>query len=169
MEKEKKQNKGNGVILAIKYIVPIVVALLIFLCFKLITGTYRTQEIDLDKYLSLVEGSKKSMIFVTSNDCNECDNTKELLEKMLQGSNIKTYELNIDNLSDNEKDKFMAKFEETREGITAPSLLMVKDNELVSSFYGPFDEDLIIEYLQNNELVKKINTDTNTDSSENNE
>ena len=165
--KKEEIKKYNELVLALKFIIPVVLAVLIFVCYKLIAGTYKMTEINLEKYNKLVEVNKQSLVFVTSNECDECDSTKELLKKMLQGSTIKTYELNIDTLSDDEKDKFMAKFEETKAGVTAPSLLIVKNNELVSFFYGPFDEDLVVSYLQDNSLVRQTKTSEN--SSENNE
>ena len=164
MEKTKKEAKNeeiakqNTIIMIIKYVLPIVVALIIFAIFKMVTGTYRMSEIDLNKYTSLVSGKKQSMIFVISNDCDTCTKTEDLLKKMLQGSNIKTYEINIDKLTDEEKDKFMDTLTETSDGMTAPALLMVKEYNLLSSFYGPFDEDLIIEFLQENNLVEKAKT-----------
>ena len=87
---------------------------------------------------------------------------------MLQGSNIKTYTINIDDLDDNGKNDFINTLAETREnGVTAPALLIVKENNLVSSFYGPFDEDLIITYLQQNGLVKTVNTNENSEEANN--
>lgn len=167
--KKEEIKKYNELVLALKFIIPLVLAILIFVCYKLIAGTYKMTEIDLEKYNKLVEVNKQSLVFVTSNDCTECDSTKELLNKMLQGSKIKTYELNIDTLDDTAKDKFMNKFEETKTGVTAPALLIVKNNELTSFFYGPFDEDLVITYLQDNSLVRQAKTSDETSTSESNE
>lgn len=164
---EVKEN-NNRVILIIKYVLPIVIAVLIFVGFKIAMNNYKMKAIDLAKYVSLVEGNKQSMIFVTSNDCDTCVRTTRLLKKMLQGSNIKTYTINIDDLDDNGKNDFINTLAETREnGVTAPALLIVKENNLVSSFYGPFDEDLIITYLQQNELVKTVNTSENSEEANN--
>ena len=157
--KNEEIAKQNTIIMLIKYVLPIVVALIIFAIFKFVTGTYRMSEIDLNKYTSLVSGNKQSMIFVVSNDCDTCTKTESLLKKMLQGSNIKTYEINIDKLTDEEKDKLMDTLTETSDGVTAPALLIVKEYNLLGSFYGPFDEDLVIEFLQENNLVKKANAD----------
>ncbi len=164
---EVKEN-NNRVILIIKYVLPIVIAVLIFVGFKIAMNNYKMKAIDLAKYVSLVEGDKQSMIFVTSNDCDTCVRTTRLLKKMLQGSNIKTYTINIDDLDDNGKNDFINTLAETREnGVTAPALLIVKENNLVSSFYGPFDEDLIITYLQQNGLVKTVNTNENSEEANN--
>ncbi len=165
---KKAEENNNRIILIIKYVLPIVIAVLIFVGIKIAMNNYKMKEIDLGKYISLVEGDKQSMIFVTSNDCDTCIRTTRLLKKMLQGSNIKTYTINIDDLDDNGKNDFINTLDETREnGVTAPALLIVKDNNLVSSFYGPFDEDLIITYLQNNGLVKTIETNENTEETSN--
>ena len=166
--KVEVKEDNNRVILIIKYVLPIVIAVLIFVGFKIAMNNYKMKAIDLAKYVSLVEGDKQSMVFVTSNDCDTCVRTTRLLKKMLQGSNIKTYTINIDDLDDNGKNDFINTLAETREnGVTAPSLLIVKDNNLVSSFYGPFDEDLIITYLQQNGLVKTVNTNENSEEASN--
>ena len=165
---KKAEENNNRIILIIKYVLPIVIAVLIFVGIKIAMNNYKMKEINLEKYISLVEGDKQSMIFVTSNDCDTCIRTTRLLKKMLQGSNIKTYTINIDDLDDNGKNDFINTLDETREnGVTAPALLIVKDNNLVSSFYGPFDEDLIITYLQNNGLVKTVETNENTEETSN--
>lgn len=166
--KVEVKEDNNRVILIIKYVLPIVIAVLIFVGFKIAMNNYKMKAIDLAKYVSLVEGDKQSMVFVTSNDCDTCVRTTRLLKKMLQGSNIKTYTINIDDLDDNGKNDFINTLAETREnGVTAPALLIVKDNNLVSSFYGPFDEDLIITYLQQNGLVKTVNTNENSEEASN--
>lgn len=166
--KVEVKEDNNRVILIIKYVLPIVIAVLIFVGFKIAMNNYKMKTIDLAKYVSLVEGDKQSMIFVTSNDCDTCVRTTRLLKKMLQGSNIKTYTINIDDLDDNGKNDFINTLAETREnGVTAPALLIVKENNLVSSFYGPFDEDLVIEYLQQNGLVKTVNTNENSEEASN--
>ncbi len=166
--KVEVKEDNNRVILIIKYVLPIVIAVLIFVGFKIAMNNYKMKAIDLAKYVSLVEGDKQSMVFVTSNDCDTCVRTTRLLKKMLQGSNIKTYTINIDDLDDNGKNDFINTLAETREnGVTAPALLIVKENNLVSSFYGPFDEDLIITYLQQNGLVKTVNTNENSEEANN--
>ena len=161
--KKEEIKKYNELVLSLKIIIPVVLAVLIFVCYKLIAGTYKMTDINVERYSKLIEAKRQSLVFVTSNECNECDSTKKLLNKMLQGSKIKTYELNIDTLSNEEKDEFMAKFEETKSGVTAPSLLIVKNNELVSFFYGPFDEDLVVSYLQDNSLVRQTKTSDNNE------
>lgn len=166
--KVEVKEDNNRVILIIKYVLPIVIAVLIFVGFKIAMNNYKMKAIDLAKYVSLVEGDKQSMVFVTSNDCDTCVRTTRLLKKMLQGSNIKTYTINIDDLDDNGKNDFINTLAETREnGVTAPALLIVKESNLVSSFYGPFDEDLVIEYLQQNGLVKTVNTNENSEEASN--
>lgn len=159
-EENEQIKKENTIIMVIKYVLPIVIALLIFVGFKISKSTYKMTEVNLTKYVELVSQDKQSMIFVTSSDCDLCDTTKALLVKMLQGSNIKTYEIKVDSLNEEELSKFMSVLDETKDGVTAPELLIVKSGKLVSGFDGPFDEDVIIEYLQNNGLVKKINTDS---------
>ena len=167
-KKEVKKENNDRVILVIKYVLPIVIAVLIFVGFKISMNNYKMKKIDVNKYISLVEGDKQSMVFVTSNDCDTCVRTTRLLKKMLQGSNIKTYTINIDDLDDSGKNDFINTLAETREnGVTAPALLIVKENNLVSSFYGPFDEDLIITYLQQNGLVKTVDTNENSEEANN--
>lgn len=150
-------NKSNTILLIIKFVLPVVVALLIFFGIKYVSKNYKMNVINLAKYEALVYENKQSFIFVISDDCVYCERTERLLKKMLQGSKIKTYEINIDSLSDEDKTRYMNVFDETKAGVTAPALLLVKDGNLLSHFYGPFDEDLIIEFLQENGLVKRVN------------
>ncbi len=148
-----------------KILIPIILGVLIFLCVRSLVINYKIIDIDVSKYEEVVASSDKSMVFIVSDDCLECDKAKDLLKKMLQGSKIKTYMINVDNLDDDEKLTFMSKFEETANGVYAPSVLLVSSNELKDKFYGPFDEDLVLKFLQDNELVKKVKID----SSETNE
>ena len=154
----KKKNKKNldltKYVVYLKYLIPLVVALVIFGCFKYVKSTYHMNEINVDKYLKLVKSERQSMVFVTSNDCETCDETKALLVKMLQGSDIVTYLVNVDDMNSDEKSTFMYALKETEQGVTSPSLLIIKEQNLIDSFFGPFDEDLIIQFLKNNNLIK---------------
>ena len=155
MKKNKKESKDfTKYLVYLKYLIPVVVAFIIFGCFKYVKSTYHMNEINVDRYLKLVSNEKQSMIFVTSNECTTCDETEALLVKMLQGSDIITYKINVDDMNEEDKTVFMSALKETEQGVTSPSLLMVKENNLIDSFFGPFDEDLIIEFLKNNNLIK---------------
>ena len=158
MKKKKEIKENNNIILVIKYVLPVVLALLIFVGFKISRSTYRMNTIGVEDYKKIVDKSTQSLVYITETDCEVCNSTKTLLVKMLQGSNIKTYEIVLNDLYEEQLETFMNTLEETKNGVTAPTLLIVKDGGLVSKFEGPFDEDLIISYLQDNDLVKKINT-----------
>jgi glutaredoxin len=153
--------RNNEIVSMVKYVLPVLIALIIFLGIKLSKSTYHMTEIKLDKYISIVEGSKDKLVFVTNSNCDSCTTTKELLEKMFQGSNIKTYLITLENMEEEEKQKLMNATEETKESIIAPALLVVGNNKVSYSFDGPFDEDEIIKFLQDASLLRKVETETN--------
>lgn len=160
-EREMLETQRNIYLAVLRYILPILIAVIIFLGFKLFESTYTLKDINLDKYVALVGGEKDSLVFITGDHCDTCDSTKELLEKLFEGSKIRTYELNISTLSNAEKETMMNTLEETKEGVTAPALLVVSKNKLNYGFYGPFDEDLVIQFLQDASLVRKISNEGN--------
>ena len=160
-----KDKKVDNDLTVYKILLPIVIAVFIFLVIKNLVFNYQMMPIDVDGYLNLVKGNDKSLVYVTSDDCAACEDAKKLLVKMLQGSKIKTYIINVDDYDDTKKLEFMNAFEETSDGVLTPALLMVQKDTLISSYYGPFDEDLVIKYLQDNELVKKVKIE-NSDNNE---
>ena len=153
--------RNNTVVTTIKYVLPILIAVIIFLCIKISKITYHMTEINIDRYITIVEGKKDKLVFVTNSNCDICEPTKELLEKMFQGSNIKTYLISLENMEEEDKQRFMSATEETKESINAPALLVVGNNKVSYEFSGPFDEDLVIEFLQDASLLKKVESNTN--------
>ena len=153
--------RNNTVITTLKYILPILIALVIFLGIKLSKSSYSITEIKLDKYIKITEGTKDKLVFVTNGNCDTCDETKALLEKMFQGSNIKTYLITLEGMEEEDKQKFMNALEETKDNVVAPALLVVGNKKVSYSFEGPFDEDLVIKFLQDASLLKKVESETN--------
>lgn len=156
-KKRKEEKQKRKVIEILKYVIPVVLAIVVFLIVKfvIIDGIYGIKKIDLDEYNTLVNDStKSSLIYLTTTNCDTCNDTETMIKKVMRGSGIKTYELNIGELSSEDMAKFMDTFTETSESVITPAFVLVKDGKLVSSLIWPFEEEGFIEYLQNNELVK---------------
>lgn len=156
-KKRKEREQRNKIIEILKYVVPVILAILIFIVIKfgIMNRDYELKKIDLVKYTSLVNSNKKSLIYITTSECDTCSSTEELLKKVLKGSSIRTYEVNISELSDEDLSAFMDMFDETRDGVVTPSLMLVENGKVVSSLMWPFEEDGFITYLQDNSLVKE--------------
>lgn len=150
-EQEKKEIKNE----ILKYCISILIAILIFVIIKfgILGRNYTISSIDLAKYTNLLNSKKTSLIYITTTDCTSCDEIENLVKKVLKGSNIKTYEINVGNLSDEDMDIFMNMSSFTKDGVATPSFIFVNDGQIESSLEMPIDEDIFIEYLKQNKLV----------------
>lgn len=154
-KKEAKEEK-NIVFEVMKYVIPIIIAILIFIVIKfgILNRTYEIENLDVNKYTSLVTGSSESLIFFRTDECPMCDSAADMFKKVLKGSDIKLYQLEINNLTDEEKDIVMNLLDITKEGIEAPLLINVKESQVVSLLRVPYEEDTFVQYLKDNNLTK---------------
>lgn len=156
-EKEMKEQKAkNTIVEVIKWVGPVLLAVLLFVVirFGIMNRDYTLESINADKYISLVNSNKDVLVYFTTDECEMCDEAETLFKRVLKGSNIKIYQVEINKLSDEDIAKIMEVLDITKEGIEAPLLILVNNKELISNFRVPVDEDLFIEYLQKNNLVK---------------
>lgn len=156
-KKETKEEKTKRTIIEVlKYVGPVVVAILLFIFIKfgIMNRDYTMESISVNKYTSLVSGNKEVLVYFSTTKCDTCKESEELFKRVLKGSNIRIYELKVNELSDADKEKMMGVLTITNNEIQAPLLILVKNKEVISSFNVPVDEDMFINYLQTNNLIK---------------
>lgn len=155
-EKEAEVKQSHKIYNIFMYVTPIFLAILLFcfIKFGIMNRGYKLESVDASKYSKLVESKKGSLIFFTTSECQLCDDTKALFTKVLKGSNIKVYQVELNKLSNDEIDKISSVLDITKDGIEAPLLIYVKEGSIISNFSVPVDEELFIQYLQDNKLVK---------------
>ena len=155
-EKDAEATQKHKVYNIFMYVAPLFLAILVFcfIKFVIMNRGYSLESINATKYSSLVNSKKGSLIFFTTNNCEMCTETQDMFKKVLKGSNIKIYQVEIDKLSNSDLDSIMSVLTITKDGIEAPLLIYVKEGEIISNFSVPVDEDLFITYLQENKLIK---------------
>lgn len=156
-KKETKEEKTKRTIIEVlKYVCPVVIAVLLFVFIKfgIMDRNYSMESIGVSKYTKLVSGNKEVLVYFSTTECDTCKESEELFKRVLKGSNIRIYEVKVNDLSDAEKGELMGVLTITNNEIQAPLLILVKNKEVISTFNVPVDEDLFIKYLQDNNLIK---------------
>ena len=155
--KEVQEARKRYILIEVaKIVIPLLLAGLLFVVIKfgIMNRNYTLESVSASKYTSLVSGKKEVLVYFSTDECDMCDDAEAMFKKVLKGSNIKIYQVKLNKLSNEDIEKVMGALDITKEGIEAPLLILVKESEIISNFRVPVDEDLFIEYLQKNNLIK---------------
>ena len=112
-------------------------------------------EIDIDEYLDLKEGSKASIIYVARPTCHYCQEMEPIVKNVVHEYGVKVNYLNTDELDDEGQAKFVKSddYFEEKGGYGTPMLIIVKDDEFKDVMEGLSDKDEVIEFFKDNGLI----------------
>lgn len=110
-------------------------------------------EIGIDDYLSLKEGSEASIIYIARPTCYYCQQMEPIVKNIVQEYGVKVNYLNTDELDDEGQYELIKSDDYFSEGYATPLLLVVKDNEIIDIQEGLTDKDVTINFLKDNGLI----------------
>ena len=110
-------------------------------------------EIDIDEYLSLKEGSEASIIYIARPTCYYCQQMEPIVRNIVYEYGVKVNYLNTDELDDDGQSKLIKSDDYFSEGYGTPLLLVVKDDEIVDIQEGLSDKDKTINFLKDNGFI----------------
>lgn len=88
-------------------------------------------EINVDKYLELIDGNSKSFILVARPTCSYCQLVEPIIKKLIKDKDLTVYYLNTDDFSDDDTANFISSNEEWSEGFGTPMLLVVGNGKIL--------------------------------------
>ena len=112
-------------------------------------------EIDIDEYLDLKEGSKASIIYVARPTCHYCQEMEPIVRNIVYEYGVTVNYLNRDELDDDGQAKFVKSddYFDEKGGYGTPMLIIVKDDKFVDVLEGLSDKDTVVKFFKDNGLI----------------
>ena len=112
-------------------------------------------EIDIDEYLDLKEGSDASIIYIARPTCHYCQEMEPIVKNIVYEYGIEVNYLNTDELDDEGQSKLIKSDDYFSEGYGTPLLLVVQDDEIVDIQEGYTDKDTTVNFLKDNGFISE--------------
>ena len=112
-------------------------------------------EIDIDEYLDLKEGSKATIIYVARPTCHYCQEMEPIVRNIVYEYGVTVNYLNTDELDDDGQAKFVKSddYFDEKGGYGTPMLIIVKDDKFVDVLEGLSDKDTVVKFFKDNGLI----------------
>lgn len=114
-------------------------------------------EIGIDEYLDLKEGSEASIIYVARPTCHYCQEMEPIVKNIVYEYGVTVNYLNTDELDDEGQAEFIKSddYFEEKGGYGTPMLIIVKDDEFVDVLEGLTDKDTAVNFFKDNGLIEE--------------
>lgn len=123
---------------------------------------FKFNNITIDEYLKLLEGSEKEIIYVARPTCSYCQLESPIIKKIGNKYNLKINYLNTENFFDEEKNdyteegkKFINSHEVYKEGYGTPNTIIVQNGDIVDGVYQYVDEASLLKLFKNNGFINE--------------
>lgn len=111
-------------------------------------------DIDIDEYLDLKEGSDASIIYIARPTCHYCQEMEPIVRNIVYEYGVKVNYLNTDELDDEGQSKLIKSDDYFSEGYGTPLLLVVKDDEIVDIQEGLSTKDATVNFFKDNGFIE---------------
>lgn len=126
---------------------------------KLVTTTkketlreYKYEEINFEKYLTLLKEDEKNIVFITKNDCMYCGEVEETVKSVANDMKLPIYYIYTDKLTEKELNDFsISVFALKNQEWGVPALIITKNGDSSDLVYGYLKEEEIKEFFENND------------------
>lgn len=112
------------------------------------------KNINVSEYLSLLSGSKLSLIYIGSDTCTFSQAQDIVFEELFKEYDIIVNYINLNILEDSELQQLYVSSDSfVNDGLSTPTLLLVQDNEIKMFKKGYTSKDNLINLLKENKFI----------------
>lgn len=115
---------------------------------ELLNNNEFIQEVTFNQFKTIISGYTFSIVYIGSPSCIHCYNFLKTLEKVLPKYKLKIWYLDVDKISDEERDEMIDYIEYFEEGIATPSTLAISNDQVISILEGEVKEDELVSFLK---------------------
>lgn len=112
-------------------------------------------DIDIDKYLELKEGSEASIIYIARPTCHYCQEEEPIIKNIVYEYDITVNYLNTDKLDDKGQSKLVKSDDYFSKGYGTPLLLVVKDDKIVDIIEGLSTKENIVNFFKEHGFINE--------------
>ena len=111
-------------------------------------------DIDIDEYLDLKEGSEASIIYIARPTCHYCQEMEPIVRNIVYEYGVEVNYLNTDELDDEGQAKLIESDDYFSEGYGTPLLLVVQNGEIVDIQEGLSTKDTTVNFFRDNGFIE---------------
>lgn len=111
-------------------------------------------DIDIDEYLDLKEGSDASIIYIARPTCHYCQEMEPIVRNIVYEYDVEVNYLNTDELDDEGQAKLIESDDYFSEGYGTPLLLVVQNGEIVDIQEGLSTKDTTVNFFRDNGFIE---------------
>ncbi len=111
-------------------------------------------DIDIDEYLDLKEGSDASIIYIARPTCHYCQEMEPIVRNIVYEYGVEINYLNTDELDDDGQAKLIESDDYFSEGYGTPLLLVVQNDEIVDIQEGLSTKDTTVNFFRDNGFIE---------------
>lgn len=111
-------------------------------------------DIDIDEYLDLKEGSDASIIYIARPTCHYCQEMEPIVRNIVYEYGVEINYLNTDELDDDGQAKLIESDDHFSEGYGTPLLLVVQNDEIVDIQEGLSTKDTTVNFFRDNGFIE---------------
>ncbi len=111
-------------------------------------------DIDIDEYLDLKEGSDASIIYIARPTCHYCQEMEPIVRNIVYEYGVEVNYLNTDELDDEGQAKLIESDDYFSEGYGTPLLLVVQNGEIVDIQEGLSTKDTTVNFFRDNGFIE---------------
>lgn len=119
-----------------------------------VLDTSKYNKITTDDLLELISKNELSLIYIGKNNCDSCFKENDVLSELIEEYKIKINYLSIVKITPYIQYEKLAKLEKDfKNGVSTPTLMLVKDNKIVMYKTGFISKDDLVKELKNNKFI----------------
>lgn len=112
-------------------------------------------DIDIDEYLDLYEGSKNSIVLFSRPTCGYCQIAEPILHHIAYQYDLTINHINTDEISSDDETKLVESDEYFSGGFGTPLLLVVSNGEIVDIVSGLVDTESYVSFFTDNGFISE--------------
>jgi len=138
------------------YIILIAAALIVFIVLISKPTINNIVEMKYAEYENVIAKNTNQLIYVGKPTCHYCNAFAPILNKVAAANDITVNYVNTDSLTKEEANDFYYSLTfYSKEEWGTPLLLIVRNKEVIDSSIGLVTEDILIDFLKKNDIIKE--------------
>ena len=121
-------------------------------------GTVELPQIGITEYITLLNGSDASIVYVARPTCSYCQRQEPIVKEIASEYDLVVHYLNTDELSSSDMDVLFKSdvdlFGEEGKNFGTPTTLIVKGGKIIDSIVGLTEKDSYESFLKTNGFIK---------------
>ena len=111
-------------------------------------------EINTNEFLEILKGTTKKVVLIARPTCEYCQIATPIIQHVAYNYNIDINYLNTDDFSDEDDNNFINSNDFFKEDFGTPTLIIVKDNNIIDSI-GLTDYAHYLDFFKRNNIIKE--------------